>query len=188
MVHAITVFCAYILFACAAAAEVNLTPRVEEYEGDGMKFKQLVFADGDSRVIYGPPANWDYAGSPKLFKLHPRGKGQAEALVYSIPVQKPRAFDEESAKHLVAEVISQSPAGSSGIAVVASARYPLMIERKETYQVTVRYSNAGSNFVRSTIFLNREREQFRFELVCREEDFKELGKQFQGSLYSLQNL
>jgi hypothetical protein len=46
----------------------------------------------------------------------------------------------------------------------------------------------GQPQTRSVMFLNRKKEQIRFQLTCRRSDFKELQKAFQGSHYSWQNL
>jgi hypothetical protein len=63
-----------------------------------------------------------------------------------------------------------------------------MIERKETYLVVIAYKFYGGNYRRSVMFLNRGKEQFRFEFVSLERDFPELQRAFLGSQYSWQNL
>ncbi len=51
---------AITLLASSASAGLELTPRVEEYELDGVKLRQLIFADGERRVTYAPPRKWQY--------------------------------------------------------------------------------------------------------------------------------
>lgn len=176
------------LAVTAARAELQLVPVISEYELDGMKFKQLAFSDADKRATYQPPRCWDYSGSANQLTLHPPGKTQAEATISKTGLGEPGSFDGEALKKVVAETMTQTPKGSSGVMVVSQEKNPLLINGKETFQVVLSYSLLGQTFNRSVLFLNRGHEQLRFQLVAREVDFKELHRAFQASLYSWQNL
>lgn len=63
-----------------------------------------------------------------------------------------------------------------------------MTERKETLLLTLTYSFYGHSYNRWILFLNRGKEQIRFQVACRQSDFKEVQKAFLGSQYSWQNL
>ena len=47
-----------------------------------------------------------------------------------------------------------------------------MTERKETLLLTLTYSFYGHSYNRSILFLNRGKEQIRFQLACRQSDFQ----------------
>ncbi len=187
MVSPIITLVSTLLLASTVYAELNLTPTLQEYEGDGVKFTQLTFHNGDKVATYSPPRGWDYNGSSKRLVLRPKDKVQAEATIYSIPQKEAQSFDDPTIKKLIEETVA-SAGSASTVTVLAQQLDPLMIERKETFLVAVKYNLNGLPFVRSIIFLNRQGEQLRFQLICREADYKELHKAFQGSLFSWQNI
>lgn len=169
-------------------AELQLTPAISEYQLDGVKFKQLAFPNGDKRATYQPPPGWNWAGSANQLTLHPVGKSQAEAIISKTPLPQSVAFDDETINKLVAEVIASLPKEATAVKVVSQGKNPLVINRKETFQVVISYNLLGQTFNRSILFLNNDREQLRFQLVARPSDFKELQKTFQASLYTWQNI
>ena len=148
----------------------------------------MAFSGGSEIVTYAPPRGWDYSGSPAQLILHPPSKSQAEAKITKVALLQPATFDEETIKKLVQEVMASVPNGSTEIQLVSQEKNPLMIERKETFLVVLSYNFYGGAYSRSILFLNRGNEQIRFQLTCRQADFKELQKAFLGSQYSWQNL
>jgi hypothetical protein len=175
-------------FITSAQAELQLTPRVLEYEREGGKFKQLAFSDDGKTVTYQPPRGWDYSGNATQLTLRPPNKAQAEVSIARVPLSQPGSFDAESLKKLVLEAVALVPKGSENISVVSQEKNPLMIQRKETFLITLSYTFYGQKYGRSILFLNRGNEQIRSQLTCREADFKELHRAFLASQYSWQNL
>ncbi|MDQ2824372.1 MAG: hypothetical protein M3R29_02885 [Verrucomicrobiota bacterium] len=188
MVNSLSTVLVGALLLASARAELQLTPRIDEYELDGAKLKQLAFSDGDKKVNYQSPRGWDYSGSTTRLLLHPPNKTQAEATITRTPFSEPQKFDDESLKKLVAETITLVPNGSENVTVISQEKSPLKINHKETFLVVLGYNLFGQAFNRSVLFLNRGNEQIRFQLSCREADFKELHKAFLGSQYTWQNL
>jgi hypothetical protein len=189
MVRSLIPALASLLLVAAARADLQLTPRTSQYEGDGVKFKQLAFSDGGAKEItYAPPCGWDYSGSANQLTLHPPNKSQAEATISKVSLPKLASFDDETLKKLVEEALASVPRGSTGVQLILQEKNPLMIERKETFLVVLTYNLYGQSYSRSILFLNRDKEQIRFQLACRQTDFKELQKAFLGSQYSWQNL
>jgi hypothetical protein len=176
------------LLVASARADFDLTPKLSEYELDGVKFKQLAFSDGSETVTYAPPRGWDYSGSAAQLILRPPSKSQAEAKITKVALLQPASFDEETIKKLVQEVMASVPNGSTEIQLVSQEKNPLIIERKETFLVVLSYNFYGGAYSRSILFLNRGNEQIRFQLTSTQVDFKELQKAFLGSQYSWQNL
>ena len=81
-------------------------------------------------------------------------------------------------KKLTDEIVASAPPGRTDVTVVSQEKNPLMIERKETYLVVIAYKFYGGNYKRSVMFLNRGKEQLRFEFVSLERDFPELERAF----------
>jgi hypothetical protein len=188
MVRPLILALAGSLLIAPARAELDLTPKLSHYELDGVKFKQLAFSDGSKIVTYAPPRGWDYSGSATQLTLRPPGKSQAEAKITKVALSQPASFDEETVKKLVQKAIASVPPGSTDIQLVSQEKNPLMIERKETFLVTLNYNFYGTAYNRSILFLNRSTEQIQFQLSCRQADFRELQTAFLDSQHSWQNL
>lgn len=173
----------------SARGELQFTPRLSEYELDGIKFKQLVFASGNGKQItYTPPSGWEYSGTSAKLTLRPPNKPQAEGTISTVSLSEPAVFDEETMKKLTEEVLASVPKGSTDIALVSQEKNPVFIDRKETFLVIISYRFYGENYQRSIMFLNRGNEQIRFQFLCRTADFKELQRAFLGSQFTWQNL
>jgi hypothetical protein len=181
-------FTGSLLLASIARAELQLTPSLVEREGDGCKFKQLAFHDGEMTITYLSPPGWSYSGSATQLTLRPLKTSQAEASITRVPRSEPGQFDDDSLKKLVAKAVALVPNGSSNVTVESQEKNPLLINRKETFLIVLSYNLFGQAYSRSILFLNRGKEQIRFELVCRSADFKELQKAFLRSQYSWDNL
>jgi hypothetical protein len=189
MVHSLTLISVVgALSMISARAGLQLTPSITETEIDGAKLQQLAFSDGDQKVTYQSPRGWDYSGNGAQLTLHPPKKPQAEAMVIRIPRSEPGTFDEASLKKLIAEALASIPGGSTNASVVSQEKNPLLIGRKETCLIILGYEFYGQAYKRSILFLNRDRDQIRFQLTCREADFKDLHKAFLGSQYTWHNL
>jgi hypothetical protein len=139
-------------------------------------------------VTYQSPAGWDYSGSSRQLTLRPPGKPFAEATITRIPLDQPGKFDEDDLKRLVDETVARLPKGSENTKVVSQEKNPLMIQRKETFLITLTYTLYGQKFARSVLLLNRANEQIRSQLTCHEADFKDLHAAFMRSQYTWQHL
>ena len=174
--------------ASTVQAELKLTPTISEYELDGVKLQQLAFSDDGRTVTYQPPRGWSYSGDATQLRLHPKDKSQAEATITRIPRPRALALDEEGIKTLVAEALATIPQGSESVSVLSQEKNPIMIQRTETFLVTLRYTIYGQHYARSILFLYRGNEQIRAQLTCSEPDFSALQRAFFASHYTWQNL
>lgn len=177
-----------VSLASFAQADLDLTPRVEEYQLDGLKLRQIVFADGERRVTYTPPRKWEYSGGGNRFVLHPASESVAEATITVSKVPRTEVFDETTTKRLCQDALSTVPSGATNVTLVSQQMNPLIIERKETFLVVINYDYYSYPYARSVMFLNRQKEQIRFQLTCDRNSFRDLQKAFEGSHYSWQNL
>ena len=188
MGSAVKVSVILVLLASLARADLNLTPRTQEYELEGVKMRQLVFADGDRQVTYAPPRKWEYSGGGNRFVLHPAFGAAAEAVITVTKSSRMEPLDESSAKSLSDEVLASAPRGATNVTLVSQQLNPLLIDRKPTFLVVISYDYYGQPYERSVMFLNRRTERVQFQLTCYRNDFRDLQKAFESSHYSWQNL
>lgn len=177
------------VLAVSARAELNLTPRLAEFNGEGMTFQHLVFSDETGKEItYRQPDGWQYSGSPSKLTLYPQNITQATGTITKVALRGPGTFDEESRKRLITETLSGVPSGSTNVALVSQEMSPVKIGAKETFLVIVSYTFYGEKYERSILFMNRGSEQVRFQLASRAADFEDLQRQFLASLFTWYNL
>ncbi|MGI9089202.1 MAG: hypothetical protein ACR2HH_15925 [Chthoniobacterales bacterium] len=186
--YSLTLVIATFLGCAAAHGELNLSPRLAEFEGEGLKFHHLVFADGGQEVTYQQPAGWDFSGGPTKLTLHPKDKISAEATVTRVPQGTPLMLDEAGLKKLVDDAQATLPAGSTDIQILSQEKDAVKIGTKETFLVTMAYVSNGQRFGRSLLFMGRGNELIRFQLICRLEDFKDLHEEFRRSYFTWHNL
>ncbi len=177
-----------LLFAGAARAELHLNPQPATYEVDGVKLSKVIFTDGKNEITYVPPRGWECSGSSSELMLHPKDKCQAEATVTKIPLPQQAVFDEATTKSLIKEAMATVPPESSNVQLVGQNLNPVLINKKETFLVTMSYTLYGDTYGRSVMYMNRGKEQIRFQLVSRLSDFKDLQHAFQQSHFTWQNL
>lgn len=176
------------LFPSVGRADLNLTPEESEYELDGVKLHQLRFRDGERRVTYTPPKGWRHSGTELRLILQPPHGSGAEAVVSLTTLKEPETFDDATTKRLSEEVLSSVPSTAKHVTIVSAEKNPLLIERRETFLIVIKYDCYGNQYGHSVMFLDRGNKQVRFELTCPLSVFPELQKAFQGSHYSWQNL
>ncbi|MDP9100320.1 MAG: hypothetical protein M3N48_15210 [Verrucomicrobiota bacterium] len=188
MVHALIIAFAGLLCAGVARADLDLTPKLSEYNSEGFKVRKLVFLESGKDVTYIPPRDWDYSGNATKLVLHPRQKAQAEASITKSVLGVAPRFDEKTTKLLAAEALRSMPAGSTDVTLISQETNPFLFAGKETFRASWSYNFYGETYTGFLLFVNRATDQIRFQLVCRTADFEGLQKEFQRSLFSWQNL
>jgi hypothetical protein len=176
-------------FLAGARADLQLTPRESHYVLEGMKLDQLAFSDGSGKeVTYQQPPGWKYSGGADKLTLYPPAKGLAEGAIVRINLAKPGTFDQDSLKKLIQDALTSPPGGSTDITLVSQQMNPIKIGGKETFLAILAYTLNGVKYERSLLFLNRGKEQVRFQLTSRAVDFADLQKSFLASQCTWQHL
>ena len=180
---------ASLFLSLSATAELNLSPRLESFDLDGVKTFQLTFqVGGDNPATYQPPRGWKYSGGRDALELTPETISQARAKITKVPASPGVTFDEEGLKRLRAEAISSLPEGSEQVTITNVELNPLQIERKQTYLVELTFTFFGERFASYSLILDRQPEAISFRLTCRQKDYSELRQVFHKSLFTWQNL
>lgn len=173
----------------AAEAELNLSPRLDPYDQEGIKMSQLAFETGATlKATYQPPADWKYAGNKDSLDLLPGNAEQAKATVTKWPPSPEISLEAEGRKALTDRLAALIPEGSEQVKVQSEALNPLQVDGKQTYLVELSYIYYGTKFACYSLLLDRKPEPLCFRLICREADYEKLKEAFQRSLYTWQNL
>jgi len=162
---------------------IDLTPSVQEYSANGMKFRQLVFNDEKRRIEYEPPQDWSFDGGTNQLHLKPK-KNFAEAFISVAPLNKPQPLDENTVKTLEQQFIASLPVGSQFVKIQEEIPNPVLLGGSASFEVTVSYQSVGEKFVRSALFVNVKDAQLIFRLTARKDDFQALHREFKTSIFS----
>jgi len=162
---------------------IDLTPSVQEYSANGMKFRQLVFNDEKRRIEYEPPQDWSFDGATNQLHLKPK-KNFAEALISVAPLNKPQPLDENTVKTLEQQFVASLPVGSQFPKIEEEIANPVLLGGNASFEVTVSYQSLGEKFVRSALFVNLPDKQLTFRLSARKDDFQALHREFKVSIFS----
>jgi hypothetical protein len=178
-----------VISATTALGDLSLSPQKEEFLLDGVKMWHLAFETGlNQKATYQPPRGWLYSGSTNQLTLQPPGKNQTQVAITKTSLKEAVPLDEKSRKKLSAEALASLPQGSEQQKIQSEEANPLRISGNDTYLVQITYTFYGEKFSRYCLFLNHKSYQVRFQLTCRESDYKELSQDFQRSLYTWQNI
>lgn len=187
--HCSTFLLLAIFCATQLRAELNLSPRKEDFDLDGVKLWRLAFENATNpTATYQPPAGWLYSGGSNELELQPRVKTQAKVAITKIEPARAVSFAEGDREKLKLRAKEGLPEGSLEIQVKEPQLNVLQISGKDTCLVEVSYSSFGEKFRRYFLLLNLSEGQLRFQLTCRERDYDELVQAFQKSLYTWQHL
>ena len=178
-----------LILVVSVRADLNLSPKLVGFDGDGAKFHRLVFSDGSGKEItYQQPDGWQYSGDASKLTLYPQNKTQATGTITKVVLGQPGAFDEESRKRLTEETLLGVPGGSTNVTLVSQEMNPVKIGGKEAFLVIVSYTFYGEEYERSVMFMNRGSEQIHFQFASRAADFKDLQRAFLASHFTWYNL
>jgi hypothetical protein len=177
-----------VLLTCAASApgSIDFSPVTGERVLDGIKFQQLIFRENGNRITYEQPRGWSYSGNGASIVFTPPGATQAQATIEQSPLRQTQNFDEATMKSLQEQVLTLVSANNQNAELVSAEKNPIMVNRNETFEVTVSYQSAGTEYQRSVLFLNLPDTQLRFRVTARKQDFEKLHKAFRGSICSWQ--
>jgi hypothetical protein len=170
----------------SARAALDLSPFPSEFDGEGIKYTQLSFKDGQRRVRYVLPQNWTWrGGSAQLHLVPPAAVLRAGAVIETAPLAAPQLLDEKTIAALRQEFLNTLPPGAVGAKIVSEEQGPLQLGGNiPTYEFTATYQALGEIYVRSALFANLPDAQLRFKFTSLKKDFDSLHRTFRASLIS----
>ena len=174
--------------ACAARADLDLTPSEGVQTLDTIPVKHVVFHDGAREITYQPPKGWTCTGSPNYAALSIPDHPQARAFIQGAPRLRIPAFDDTAAKLFQDNpALLQLPRGAKDVKITAVTVNPLVIDSHPTLEVDLTYSFFGQSCAKSILLVNRNGAEVSFVLDCLAPDFGVLSDKFRRSLYSIEN-
>lgn len=190
MVHAIKAATAvFLLTVGSVSAQIDLTPKDTFYEVEGIRVPNVSFRNGAKEVTYSPPGDWVLSGGGQKLSLTPKDKIQAGATISVLATREPAPAATEENLKLYTEVASKLlPTDATKIEVIEAIVCPLQISGRSMVEVTLAYVFFGQQFRMNLLFMPREKEELRFQVVARTSDYPELFKAFRASLFSMQGL
>ncbi len=172
--------------ASMASAGIDLTPVSREYTAEGIKFRQLIFRDGELKISYEPPRLWDYRSAGNVLQLTPSKAERADAAIQAVRLPAPQPLDEKGVAAAKQQFVSSLPPGGQAISILAEEQNPVLLKNTPSYEITASYQALGETFLRSTLFVNLPDTQLTFRLNARKADFDALHKAFRSSILSWQ--
>jgi hypothetical protein len=169
-----------------AFAGIDFTPTAGERTFEGIKFPELYFREKDRKVSYEQPRGWKYSGDSSRIRFTPPDVAQAFGEISQTPLPAPQNFDEPTMKRLQDQVLASLPPDSRNVAILSTEKNPLVINARETFEVTVAYELYSERYHQSVLFMSLPDTQITFRFVARKPDFEKLHRTFRKSLGSLQ--
>jgi hypothetical protein len=170
-----------IIHGVLAGNAVKFSASLQEFNGEGVIYRRLVFNDNDRTVFYVPPNQWkaDLAGNQ--LRLSVPGK-KAEAQIESSALAKPAPLDEKAVDGLADQVVRTLPDGSTNAAIRKQELNALPFNGNPTVEVVVSYNYFGQPFQRAVVFVNTATNQIVFKFTAAKPDFDALYRPFRSSI------
>ena len=179
------IFITLVAFAAASAAfaDIDLTPIPGELSRDGVVMHLLKFRTGSDFVRYTPPLGWQASGGGSSLTLIPPKAVQTEAKITVSGKADSGDWDDAAIKQLREETLKSVPKKAENVKLVGDQKNPVVLNRHQTYEVTVSYTSDGQPFKKSVLVCNFADEQLRFQIIARSGDFAALHADFISSLF-----
>lgn len=167
---------------------VDLTPIQTTRELDGVKFTGTVFRDGLQQISYSPPPGWRLNGSGSKLTLVPGAIPNVDAQVEVKSLAAIVPINEANARKYVPIAQQSVPRDAKNVEVLGSRMNPLKICGYDTLAIELQYDAFGSVYRTHLLYLNRDREQWVFQLTAPVNTFDRAFEPFRVSLYSFAGL
>lgn len=168
----------------ALAAGLNLTPVLEEYENDGLKFRQLVFKQENGKVTLQLPTAWNHRADGNRVQLLPHGKSFSEGVIEAVPIETPVAWDTTTWQRLQEQSLATVPAGSQDVSVLRTEENPVLLGGNPSFETVVTYKALGQVFHRSVVYVNGPDFWLIFRFTAPKPDFDALHAEFRRAVMS----
>jgi hypothetical protein len=175
--------------ACAARADLDLTPTVQTQMLDQMPMSHVAFHDGATAITYDPPHGWICEGSHDFVSLSIIDYSAAHAFIASAPKLRLPALDDKAEALIIQKpALLGLPRGAKNVVITAFTVNPLIIDSHPTLEIQMTYSFFGQKCARSLLLCDRNGAEVSFVLDCLAPDFAKLAPKFRRSLYSIDGL
>lgn len=165
-----------------AGNAVKFSASPQEFAGEGVIYRRLVFADNDRTVFYIPPAKWKPFLSDNQLRLTVPEKNGAEGAIESTGFDKPVPLDDNAVALLTDQVLKKLPADARNAVVTKQQLNALPFNNNPTLEVVVSYTYFGQPFQRAVVFVYTPANQIVFKFTAPKTDFDTLYRAFRSSV------
>lgn len=173
--------------SCLSAA-VDFTPITKTREFDGVHQTYIAFRDGGTEITFDAPADWRINGSGSKLTLAPNAIRNVDAQVEVKPAPVVVPIDATNLKKYIEVAQKTMPPHAQNVQVLGTTINPLKICGHDTLAINLQYEAFGATYRCHLLYLNRDREQWVFQLSAPDAVFERAFEPFRRSMYSLQGL
>ena len=153
-----------------------------------MKFPNVYFRDGDSRITFSPPAGWRSSGSGTGVIFIPPTVAMADFKVQVLTPANIPSISQDALGFWQDSLRSSLPEGATDLEVDSAVLNLIRICGHDTVALTFRYKSFAHRLKSHLICHRRGNELWRWQLTAPESDFAKLEPAFLSSLYTVEGL
>jgi hypothetical protein len=178
----------FLAFLVASAlpgyCAIELSAALQEFNGEGIIYRRLVFKDNDRIIFYQPPTGWSCRKIDNYLALAPPDKKFAEAQISATPIEQPPALNEQTVAQAGQSVLGTLPPASQDGKITKQDIDPLLLHGSPAIEINASYQALGETFRRTVITVYTPKQQIVFKLSARTADFEPLYRAFRASINS----
>jgi hypothetical protein len=177
-----------VLLACAgsvpAESAIDFTPRYADMMEDGIPFHRMYFTEGDNRIFFRPPANWQVSGDTAAIYFTPKGLHVSQVSFRSVPPEEATIpFDEKGIEKLREIAKSLLPSAFTDPEEQFETVNPIILQDWTSFEIAFSGHYYGIDSRRSILFINlAPGRQLRIVVEAPIRDFEKLHKDAYRSL------
>ena len=173
-------------FPAFGESQLTLTATAEEYVGEGILYRRLLFKDGAKTVSMELPTGWTFSSAPARLQLAPPEVKFADVVLEALPLKEPKVLDEAAMEALAAGAAQAAPPGSQAVTVVDKVVNPIVINGHESIGVILSYKVLGETFRRMVTVVNFPEVHLVLRVTAPEAQFDKMNATVRRSIMSWQ--
>lgn len=185
--NSLTIVTVLMAAGCLCSA-VDFTPITKTRKIEGIEETYISFRDGSREITYYPPRDWRLNGSGSKLTLVPNSIRNVDAQIEIKQVATVVPIDAVNVKKYIEVAQKTAPRDARNVQVLGSTLNPVRISDRDTLAIELQYEAFGATYRSHLLYLNRDREQWIFQLSAPASVFEQAFEPFRRSLYALEGL
>jgi len=171
-----------------AAQALDLTPITSYRELEGVKIPVISFEDGQRKVNWQPPENWQISGGDRELNLYPNKLPLAAAQLKLIPHGAAQPPERTAAlDSLLKWAMSFVPGDATGITFDHEVPNPFLLDGKPSRELTFKYVSDAKKCCTSVALVDLDaRQSLALVITARAEDFERAYRAWTSSMFRWQ--
>jgi hypothetical protein len=175
------VFC---VMSISAKSAIDFTPRYADSIEDGVPFHRMYFTEGNNRIFYRAPVNWQVSADSSTIHFSPKGLHAARVSFRSVSAEDAAIpFDEKGIERVRAIATSSLPSGFTNVEQQFEVLNPTVLHGWTSFEIGFNGQFYGVESRCSILFINlAPGRQLRILIEAGTADFEKLHKEAYRSL------